>query len=403
VSDFELLSSIAKRSGVDSKTVLLVIDGLGGLPGKNGRTEMEVANLPNLDALAAESVCGLLDPVGRGITPGSGPGHLALFGYDPVQYVIGRGALAAAGIGFPLQKGDLAARINLCTLDDSGNVIDRRAGRMPSEESAKIIPLLRDIEIDGVEVFADVVREYRGLIVFRGEGLSDNLADSDPQRTGVPPLSVKALDDASVKSAAAANEFARKAFEVLKPHSPANGLLLRGFSGYPTIPTLQDIYGLKSAAIAVYPAYRGVASYAGMDVIKDDVNNFDDEIAALKKNFDAYDFFFVHYKYCDSAGEDGNFDLKVQRLEEADSAIPKILELNPDVIAVTGDHSTPAAFGGHSWHPVPVCMRAPFTRVDSVTEFAERACVAGGLGRFLGKELMPQMMAHAGRLDKFGA
>ncbi|MCD6287622.1 MAG: 2,3-bisphosphoglycerate-independent phosphoglycerate mutase [Candidatus Hydrogenedentes bacterium] len=403
MSDFDLLKSLAKRSGVDSKIVLLVIDGLGGLPGEDGRTEMEVANIPNLDALAKESVCGLLDPVGRGITPGSGPGHLALFGYDPIKYEIGRGALAAAGIGFPLQKGDLAARINLCTLDDAGNVIDRRAGRMPTEESSKIIPLLRDIEISGIEVFADVVREYRGLVVFRGEGLSDGLTDSDPQRTGVPPLEVEALDEASERAAAVANEFAAKAQEVLAPHAPANGVLLRGFSTYPDMPTLGELYGIRSAAIAVYPAYRGVASYAGMDVIRDGVNSFDDEIAVLEEKFNDYDFFFVHYKYTDSAGEDGNFALKVKRLEEADAAIPRIRALGPDVIAVTGDHSTPAAFKAHSWHPVPVCIRAPFTRVDGVSEFSERACVAGGLGRFPGKELMRQILAYAGRIGKFGA
>jgi len=403
VPSLDVLKSIAHTANVDTKIVLFVMDGISGLPGEDGRTEMEVADTPNLDELASRSICGLIDLVGRGIAPGSGPGHLALFGYDPVDYLIGRGALAAAGIGFPLEKGDVAARVNFCTLDDQGRITDRRAGRMPTEESSKLIPLLRDIKVDGAEVFSEIVREYRSLVVFRGEGLSANLTDSDPQATGVPPLDVEALDDASKRTADIANQFAAKAVEVLKPHAPANGVLLRGFSTYPDMPTLQDLYGINPVAIAFYPMYRGVARYAGMEVITDGINGFDDEIKVLEANFDKYDFFFLHYKYTDSAGEDKNFDLKVERLQEADAAIPRIMALNPDVLVVTGDHSTPSVFGAHSWHPVPVVMNAPFIRTDDVTQFTERACVAGGLGRFPGKELMPLMLAHAGRLDKFGA
>jgi len=403
VVSLDVLSSIAKRSGVNTKLVLFVIDGLGGLPGDDSRSEMDVARLPNLDALAGRSVCGLLDPVGRGIAPGSGPGHLALFGYDPVEHLIGRGALAAAGIGFPLERGDVAARINFCTLDDKGCITDRRAGRMPTEESEKLIPLLREIEVEGVEVFAEIVREYRGLVVFRGDGLGAHLTDSDPQATGVPPLDVRALDAESERTAAVATEFAAKAVEVLEPHAPANGVLMRGFSTYPDMPTLDDLYGIRPVAIAFYPMYRGVARYAGMDVVTEGINGFDDELDALEANFDKYDYFFLHYKYTDSAGEDNNFELKVNRLEEADGAIPRIAALDPTVIAVTGDHSTPSVFGAHSWHPVPVILNGPFIRTDDVTEFTERACLAGGLGRFPGKELMPLMLAHAGRLDKFGA
>jgi len=403
VPDLDLFSSIAKRSGVNTKIVLYVIDGLGGLPGDSGRAEMEVADLPNLDKLASDSICGLIDLVGRGIAPGSGPGHLALFGYDPVRYMIGRGALAAAGIGFPLEQGDVAARINFCSLDDDGNITDRRAGRLATEESAKRIPLLRDIKVEGAEVFAEVVRDYRGLVVFRGEGLGANLADSDPQMTGVRPLQIEALDAESESAAAIANEFVAKAIEALKPHAPGNGVLMRGFSSYPDMPTLQELYGVNPVAIAFYPMYRGVARYAGMDVITEGINGFDDELAALEANFDKYDYFFLHYKYADSAGEDKNFALKVERLEEADAAIPRIMALNPDVLVVTGDHSTPAVWGAHSWHPVPVLMKAPYIRTDDVTAFTERACAAGGLGRFPGRELMPTMLAHAGRLDKFGA
>jgi len=405
MDELALRRSLAKKS--DSKIVLYVIDGVGGLPGAAGLTELQAAKTPNMDALAARSTCGLHDPVAPGITPGSGPGHLALFGYEPTEHMIGRGALAAAGIGFPMQAGDVAMRINYCSLDDAGNVTDRRAGRIPTEKNEELTPLLREIKIDGVELFVETVREYRSAVVFRPDGgpeLSGNLTDSDSQQTGVPPLAVEALDDESAHAANVANEFIAKAVEALSGQTPANGILLRGASGYPTLPTFQDLYGLKPAAVASYPMYRGVARFAGMEALGiDEIKTFDDELAVLGKRWSDYDYFFVHYKYTDSRGEDGDFDAKVAEIEKADEGLAAILKLEPDVICVTGDHSTPSVCKAHSWHPVPVMLSGDLVRPDGVTEFTELACAGGALGRCRGKDLMPQMLATAGRLEKFGA
>ena len=405
MDELQLRKSISKRS--DAKIVLYVMDGVGGLPGPKGLTELQAAKKPNLDELAKRSACGHHDPVGPGITPGSGPGPLALFGYDPTEHMIGRGALAAAGIGFPMQAGDVAMRINFCSLDGSGNVADRRAGRIPTEKNEELVPLLREIEIDGVELFVETVREYRAVVVFRPTGgleLGGDLTDSDPQETGVPPLEVEALDEASAPTAKTANEFIAKALGALEGKTPANGILLRGSSGYPTLPTFQDLYGLTPAAIATYPMYRGVASFAGMKPLGlDEIEGFDDQITTLAKEWGDYDYFFVHYKYTDSRGEDGDFDAKVAEIEKADAGLARILELGPDVIAVTGDHSTPAVYKAHSWHPVPVALAGELVRPDGVAEFTEIACAAGSLGRMRGKDLMPEMLAAAGKLEKFGA
>lgn len=401
LSAFAPLPHLARPS--PKKILLMVIDGLGGLPGPDGKTELEAANLPNLDALTSANICGLMDPVARGITPGSGPGHLGLFGYDPLVFEIGRGALEAAGIGFELGKNDVAARFNFCTLDKTGNITDRRAGRISTEKNRELVPLLRQVKIQGVEIFVEAVREHRGLVVFRGEKLGENVEDTDPQLEGVPPLPAKASDPDSRRTAEVANDFLAKAREALTGQHPANGMLLRGFACLPKIPTLQELYKLKPAGVALYPMYRGLASYAGMNVPAEGIQSFDDELAKVESLYAEHDFIFLHYKHADSAGEDGDFDKKVQCLEQADAAIPRLLRLKPDVLVVTGDHSTPCVYKGHSWHPVPVVMKAPFIRPDEVTRFTERACLAGGLGRFRAKELMTLMLTHADKLEKFGA
>jgi len=396
----ELLKSLVRKA--ESKIVLLVLDGLGGLPGPDGKTELESAKIPNLHSLAAKGICGMMDPVGRGITPGSGPGHLALFGYDPLRFEIGRGALAAAGTGFNLRKGDVAARGNFCTLDEKGNVIDRRAGRISTEKNRQLVALLRQVKVSDAEVFIETVKEHRALVIFRGEGLGEKLADTDPQRTGVPPLDVKALDEPSEKTAKIVREFLEKARGVLKKEHPANGLLLRGFSTFPDLPTFQELYLLNPAAVATYPMYRGVAKYAGMKVL-DTGPTFADEIRTLSQNFNDFDFFFVHFKQTDSRGEDGNFKAKVKSIEEVDALLPALLKLKPDVLVVTADHSTPCSLRAHSWHAVPVLIVSEGARTDSVTEFTEKGCIAGGLGRFPAQELMGLILAHSGRLEKFGA
>ena len=397
----DLIREHRKENG--SKIVLLVGDGLGGLPlAPGGKTELETAKTPNLDALAKRATLGLSIPVLPGIAPGSGPGHLGLFGYDPLEYKIGRGVLEALGIDFALGPNDVAIRGNYCTLDAAGNISDRRAGRIASDIGAKLCAKLDQIKIPGVEVFVRPVKEYRLVIVFRGEGLGGNVADTDPQATGVPPLAAEARSDCSKKTAEIANEFLRQAREILKSDAPANFLTLRGIDKLPAIPTFQDVYGLRAGAIAVYPMYRGLARLVSMNVL-DAGQTLDDQMARLKAEWDNFDFFFIHFKYTDSTGEDGNFDAKVKRTEELDGCIPKIMELKPDVLIVTGDHSTPAKMKSHSWHPVPTLLAADTCRFDGSTEFGESACLRGGLGQFEAKYLMMLAMAHAGRLDKYGA
>jgi len=401
MDNLELIRELATPS--PSKIVLLVIDGLGGLPNpKTGKTELETAKTPNLDKLAADSICGLIDPVSPGVTPGSTPGHLALFGYDPVKYNIGRGVVAALGIDFDLKPDDIAARGNFCTVDSSGLVTDRRAGRIPTEKCTELCQLLDEIKIEGVKLFVRPVREHRFAVVFRGEGLSPEVSDSDPQQTGVPPKAAKALKPAANTTADIANNFINQARTILAKHQPANMAILRGFSSLPTIPTMDDIYILKPAAIAAYPMYRGLAKLVGMQLLKTGPT-ITDEFDALKQNYADYDFFFLHIKGTDSAGEDGDFDRKVNILEEIDKALPALTGLKPDVIVVTGDHSTPALLKGHSWHAVPILIYSKWCRTDRVGEFSETAGIMGGLGRFPATQIMPLAMANALKLAKFGA
>lgn len=397
----ELIADL--RESNNSKIVMLVADGLGGLPLEpGGKTELETARTPNLDQCARDGVCGLSVPVLPGITPGSGPGHLGLFGYDPLEYRIGRGILEALGINFQVGSKDVAVRGNFCTLDAAGKITDRRAGRPTTDRCVAMVQKMRTIRIPGVEVFVEPVREHRFVVVFRGEGLGDAVNDTDPQTTGVAPLLAKGEDAASEKTAAVVNEFVKLAGTILKNEAPTNGVTLRGFARYPRIGTMQEVYGLKSAAIAVYPMYKGLARLVGMDIL-DSGNSLADQIATLKKVWSQYDFFFLHYKYTDSTGEDGNFPAKVDMIEKLDAAIPGILECKPDVFIVTGDHSTPSKLKSHSWHPVPTLIRAASCRTDGVTEFAESGCLRGGLGQFQAMHLMLLAMAHAGRLGKYGA
>ncbi len=387
----------------DSKIVLLVADGLGGLPmERGGKTELETASTPNMDELAKFGTLGLSTPVIPGIAPGSGPGHLGLFGYDPLEYQIGRGVLEALGIDFELGPNDVAIRGNFCTLDGDGNISDRRAGRVGTEIASKICERLDTIEIPGVEVFVRHVKEYRLVIVFRAEGLGGNVDDTDPQKTGVPPLAPVGEDESSQKTAEICAQFLAQAREMLKDDLPANFLTLRGIDKKPDVPTYEEVYGLRSGAIAVYPMYRGLARLVGMDIL-DAGQTLDDQMDRLKAAWDDYDFFFIHFKYTDSTGEDGNFPEKVKRIEELDAAIPRITELNPDVLIITGDHSTPSKMKSHSWHPVPVLLSAEICRPDRCEAFGEADCVTGGLGQFPAKYLMGFAMAHAGRLEKFGA
>jgi 2,3-bisphosphoglycerate-independent phosphoglycerate mutase len=387
----------------DSKIVMVVADGLGGLPMQpGGRTELETAQTPNLDALAARGVLGLSIPVIPGIAPGSGPGHLGLFGYDPLKYVIGRGALEATGIGFDLGPHDVAIRGNFCTLDADGRITDRRAGRIASEESKPLAIRLREVKIPGVELFVEPVKEYRFVVVLRAPGLGGDLHDTDPQATGVPPLEPEASKPGSEKTVEVVKQFVAQARRLLAGEKKANGVTLRGFSMKPALPSYDEVYGLRAAAIAVYPMYKGLARLVGMTIVGQ-AQTLAEQVAVLKEKWNEFDFFFLHFKYTDSTGEDGNFTAKVKRIEVLDAAMPEIAALKPKVLIVTGDHSTPSYLKSHSWHPVPTLLVSDCCRSDGSTTFGESTCLRGGLGQFEAKYLMPLALANAGRLNKYGA
>jgi 2,3-bisphosphoglycerate-independent phosphoglycerate mutase len=386
----------------ETKIVLLVMDGVGGLP-VDGRSELEAARKPNLDGLARRGVCGLSDPVFMGITPGSGPAHLALFGYDPLKYQLGRGILEALGSGVEVGRNDLVARGNFATLR-AGLIADRRAGRIPTEENVRICGYLnsRLPKRQGVEARVFPGKEHRFVARFTAEGLSDSLTDADPQKDGQPRLPTSPVVPEAAKAAAIVNRFLDDLTEVLKGETKANTALLRGFSKFPSVPTMQELFRIRPAAIANYPMYKGLAKLLGMtvlDVGSDAADLFD----ALEKSFREYDFFYVHYKKTDSAGEDGKFEAKVAAIEAVDKFIPRLLALNPDVLVVTSDHSTPSLLAGHSWHPNPFVLVSKTAGVDDVIEFTERACAKGLLGRFRALYAMPLMLAHALKLKKYGA
>jgi 2,3-bisphosphoglycerate-independent phosphoglycerate mutase len=382
-----------------SKIVLIVIDGIGGLP-LNGATELEKAHTPNLDALARDAICGVIDPVGPGITPGSGPANLALLGYDPFRFIIERGALSAAGVGFDMQPSDIAARMNFATIDKEGKIVDRRAGRISTAKNRELCKLLEGISLNDAELFLRTEKEHRAVVIFRGEELFEELSDSDPQETAVQPQPVKALSARAEKTVKVANSFIDKAKEQLKNSYPANMVLLRGFAKRPQLPQFNDIYKLHAAAIALYPMYCGIARIVGMEVLEA-AEGIAGEFQTLEENFESYDFFYIHIKDTDSAGEDGNFDQKVKIIEEIDKQIPILMKLNPDVVAITGDHSTPAILKRHSWHPVPILIHSTWSRPDSVRQFSENACSMGGLGRFSAVEVMPLLLAHALKTTKY--
>jgi 2,3-bisphosphoglycerate-independent phosphoglycerate mutase len=387
----------------DSKIVLLSLDGLGGLPRpETGRSELETARIPNLTRLASESACGLVRHVAPGITPGSGPGHLGLFGYDALRFQVGRGVLEALGIEFDLRAGDVAARGNFCTVDAQGLITDRRAGRISTDLCVRLTDRLRTIRVPGVELLVEPVKEHRFVLVLRGAGLSGRLSETDPQLLGKPPLPVHGQDTAAGPTAARVNDFIAQAARLLADAAPANMILLRGFDQLPALPRFPEVFGLRAAAIAAYPMYRGLAKLVGMDVLKTGAT-YADEIATMREHWGAYDFFFVHYKDTDKAGEDGDFDAKVQAIERFDAFLPEIRALGPDVLLITGDHATPSILAAHGWQPVPALLWSRYCGADPVTAFTERACGAGSLGLLPAHHLMPLVMANALRLTKFGA
>jgi 2,3-bisphosphoglycerate-independent phosphoglycerate mutase len=395
------LSTLVQPAG--TKIVLVVMDGLGGYADAEHGTELEEAATPHLDALVAEGISGLCEPVGPGITPGSGPGHLGIFGYDPMAFELGRGALSAAGLDFELQPGDVAARGNLATFGSDGTVVDRRAGRISDDEARVVVERLQSgIRLDGVEVFFRHEREHRVLVVLRGVGLDPGVTDTDPQRTGVAPLVPSPRTPEAKRTAQLVEELDAQARTLLTDRARANGLLLRGFDTHRELPGFLERYGLRAAAIAIYPMYRGIARLLGMDLLRRPTN-LEEQLAVLADAWADHDYFFVHHKPTDSAGEDGDRARKVAAIEAFDAVVPRLRALSPDVLVVTGDHSTPSQMAAHSWHPVPALLWSERCGRDDTARFGERWCRPGALGLRPMKDLMAVMLANAGRLQKYGA
>ena len=391
-----------------TKIIFLVMDGVGGIamPGKGG-TELQVAKKPNLDTLAREGVCGVMDPVAPGVAPGSGPGHFAIFGYDPLTSNIGRGVLEALGIDLDLTDRDVASRGNFSTVDAKGILTDRRAGRLETSENQRIVAELNSVlnlRDEGVEIILRTVKEHRFALVLRGDALGDALEDTDPNEVGyrAKPFLATAANRANERTVRLMEKLLEQAKPVLAKEAKANCMLFRGFAKYRHYPSVLERYGLRGMAIANYPMYRGISRLLGMTLhpVTKDVKT---EFEAVRDSYAKYDFFFVHVKATDRYGEDGNFDAKVKAIEEVDGLVPILTALNPDCLVVTSDHSTPAAMKKHSWHPVPVLLKAATARVDDVKTYDEIACVHGGLGHQPLTNLMGIALAHAGSLDKYGA
>ena len=405
----DLVSKLIQKNS--SKIVLCVLDGLGGLP-VDGKTELEAARTPNLDRISSDASLGLHVPVERGITPGSGAAHLALFGYDPVRNEIGRGVLEALGLGIELGPSDVAVRGNFATVKYEGDtpvVTDRRAGRLKTEENRRVISKISSVieEISGVKVSFYPGLEHRFVVVLSfPDQLSESdafVCDTDPQAEGVAPVRSRGENSGSRKTAEIAAELIDRACEVIRDEPVANYMLLRGFSVRPDLLTFDGAYGLRAGCVAAYPMYRGVSKLLGMDVLEVSGDSISDEIWTLSANFKDYDFFYMHVKKTDSYGEDGNFRAKAEVIEEFDSLLPEITGLGVDVLAVTGDHSTPSAMKSHSWHPVPLMISSKYCRGQGVSDFSESSCLSGDLGIIKATEIMPLLLAHAGRLRKFGA
>ena len=400
--NYEFLKKLIQPA--DTKIVMLIMDGLGGLPGKpGGKTELEAARTPNLDALAARSALGFSSPAGPGIAVGSGPGHLAIFGFDPIEHEIGRGALEALGVDIDLQADDIAARGNFCKVDSNGILIDRRAGRLATPEAFRLSRILNRIEIDGVRILVEPIKEHRFALVMRGEGLAAKISDTDPLVEGVPPRQAIALDQASGKAAQLVNTYIEKAREILEGEEPANMVLLRGFDKLPVLPQYRELFKLRAASIAVNGMYKGVSRLVGMQVLPVDGVTIEDEFSALENYWDRFDFFYIHIKQTDTHGEDGDFDRKVKAIERVDAQILRLLNLKPDVVLITGDHSSPAIMRSHSWHPVPALLYGKYVLEDNIPEFGERACARGSLGIMAATDFLPLLLANAGRIAKYGA
>ncbi len=404
----KLYSELTLKTG--AKLALVVLDGVGDIATaeQGGMTPLEAARTPNLDALVARGCAqGRMIPVAPGITPGSGPGHLGLFGYDPLEYEVGRGVIEALGLGLELKAGDVAARANFCTLDGNGIITDRRAGRIATEICQELCEILskKIKKVGDVEVIIRPGKEHRFVVIFRGKGLHGPLTSTDPNREGQPLLTahpVDAKNPRQKKTAKAVAEFYKKALPLISSHPKANGFLLRGIAHQPDIPLFEQRYQMRAAALAVYPMYKGLAQLVGMTKIEGP-QTIAEQFERYLAEYNNYDFFFIHFKYTDKYGEDGNFLAKAKAIQDFDAALPILLRQMPDVLAITGDHSTPAPMKGHSWHPQPVLLHSKYSGSDKLERFTETGANMGSLGVFEAKYLIRYMQANAKMLDKFGA
>src|ERR1700733_6347071 len=392
-----------------AKLVLVVLDGLGDIATKeqNYLPPLEAATTPNLDKIAKNSAQGRMIPVAPGITPGSGPGHLGLFGYDPLEYQVGRGVIEALGLGVELKPGDVCARANFATLDAKGIVTDRRAGRIATEVCEKLCAKLaaKIKKIGDTQVIIKAGKEHRFVVVFRGKGLEGPLTDADPNREGFAVPTVKPRDPKNLKQKKMAKliaDFYKAALPIIAKEKPANGFLMRGIAHQPEIPLFEDRYLLKPVCLAVYPMYKGLAQLVGMTKIEGP-QTVAEQFERYVAEYDNYNYFFIHYKYTDMYGEDGNFEAKKKAIEEFDAALPILLQKRPDVLAITGDHSTPCAVKGHSWHPQPVLLVSELSGWDKLDRVTETGANLGSLGVFESKYWMRLMQANARMFDKFGA
>ncbi len=392
-----------------AKLALVVMDGVGDIATREQGylTPLEAANTPNLDALSKDSAQGRMIPVAPGITPGSGPGHLGLFGYDPLEFEVGRGVIEALGLGLELRAGDIAARANFCTLDAKGIVTDRRAGRIDTAVCEQLCALLSQKikKVGDAQVIIKAGKGHRFVVLFRGKGLEGPLTDADPHREGLAIPKVSPVNAKSAKAKKAAKlvaDFYKAALPLLAQKKPANGFLLRGIAHQPHIATFQDRYGMRPACIAVYPMYKGLAQLVGMAKLEGP-QTIAEQFERYVAEYENYDYFFIHYKYTDMYGEDGNFAAKRKAIEELDAALPTLLRKRPDVLAITGDHSTPCALKGHSWHPQPVLIHSASSGSDKLDRFTETGANSGSLGVFAAKFLIRLMQANAKAFDKFGA
>ncbi len=412
----EMLSTLAHKN--DKKILLWVFDGIGGLPHpETGKTELETAVTPHIDAFVARSMTGRTLAFGQGVTPGSGPGHLALFGYPNDQIVIGRGVLEVLGSSevllggervsrFSLSKGDVAARCNFATRQVVGGqavITDRRAGKPATAVSTALVQRISaEVSIEGVEVFLLPGKEHRFSVVFRGEGLVGEVTETDPQVTGAAALRCEPCTPAAARAAEVVNAFVDQINTILADEPAANTALLRGIAGRPDIPTLPELFGLRCGAIAAYPMYRGIASLLGFDVLGDP-KTWAEEVEVLKANYDSYDLFYLHIKETDSVSHLGHFDEKVKIFEQCDALFQAAIELGFEVVIITGDHCTPSTLMEHSWHPIPTVMGHPGCLFDDVGKLGERACARGTLGDIEARDLVPLAMAASGKFLKYGA